>query len=321
MAVSWRSIQKQNFTDWHILADFLELDENQRSHILIKTRFPLNLPFRLAKKIQKKSLNDPLLRQFLPMIEELKKVPGFVKDPVSDLTFKKEKKLLQKYQGRSLLVTTKACAMNCRFCFRQNFDYEKEDKSFKKELAHLKNNSSISEIILSGGDPLSLSNSHLAKLFKELEEIPHLKRLRFHTRFPIGIPERLDAELLGLLAGLRFQTVFIIHCNHPAELDETVLAKLKEVQKLGIPVLSQTVLLKNVNDRVEVLKELFERMVDFGIQPYYLHQLDPVEGAAHFEVSEDIGRNLIRELAGMLPGYAVPRYVKEIPNELSKSPL
>jgi EF-P beta-lysylation protein EpmB len=233
----------------------------------------------------------------------------------------KEKKLLQKYQGRSLLVTTKACVMNCRFCFRQNFDYEREDKTFKKELAYLKNDPSISEIILSGGDPLSLSNSHLSELFKELENIPHLKRLRFHTRFPLGIPERLDAELLGLLAGLRFQTVFVIHCNHPAELDETVLAKLKEVQKLGIPVLSQTVLLKNVNDRVEVLKELFERMVDFGIQPYYLHQLDPVEGAAHFEVSEDIGRNLIRELAGMLPGYAVPRYVKEIPNELSKSPL
>lgn len=317
----WREIQKTNFRDLQKLADFLQLSEKDRTQIHKASKFVLNLPFRLAEKIQKGTLRDPILKQFLPHILETFEREGFDKDPVKDETFRKESKLLQKYKGRALLLTTSACAMNCRFCFRQNFDYTTKDQIFLNEIAALKKDTSLSEIILSGGDPLSLHNRTLQKLISELDSIPHLKRYRFHTRFPIGIPERIDSEFLNLLGSTRMQAIFVIHCNHPKELDETILKKLKEIQKLGIPVLSQTVLLKEVNDDAATLKELFTLMVDHGIQPYYLHQLDKLSGAQHFEVEEKKGHLLIEELSKELSGYAIPRYVREIPNRPSKTPL
>lgn len=320
-SVLWRSIQKENFTDWKKLANFLELNEEQRAQIYTHTKFPLNLPVRLAEKMVKGTLDDPILWQFLPLILEKVQAEGFAEDPVSDQSFRKTNKLLQKYQGRALLVTTGACAMNCRFCFRQNFEYATGDKLFEEELESMRQDPSLSEVILSGGDPLSLSNPILHHLFNHLDSIPHLKRLRFHTRFPIGIPERIDPDFLNMLEALRLQVIFVIHCNHPRELDKAVLEQLKKIQKLGIPVLSQTVLLKKVNDEAKTLKELFNLMVDHGIQPYYLHQLDKVAGAAHFEVEEEKGHALIEEIAAELPGYAIPRYVKEIPNRPCKTAL
>lgn len=313
----WKKIQKQNFTNWKELFSFLEIRDEQPFHL--KAQFPLNLPRRLAEKIQKNTLEDPILRQFVPLSEEKIISSAFNADPVSDKQFRKEKKLLQKYNGRALLLCTSACAMHCRFCFRQNFPYETEAKGFEQELQAIKEDPTLFEIILSGGDPLSLSNRELSKLLSSLSSIHHLKILRFHTRFPIGIPERIDPELLSILGQCRLQLFFVVHVNHALELDEAVLAALKPIKRLGIPILSQTVLLKGVNDSVEVLKNLFKKLVENGLTPYYLHQLDQIQGGMHFEVNEQTGLELIDQLKEVLPGYAVPKYVKEIAGQKSKS--
>jgi KamA family protein len=220
-----------------------------------------------------------------------------------------------------LLVTTGVCAMNCRFCFRQHFPYDREKKSFEDELAYISENDSLSEIILSGGDPLSLSNEMLSDLVKKLSAIPHVKRLRFHTRFPLGIPERIDDAFLSMLRASRLQTVFIIHCNHARELDADIICALKKIQHLGGILLCQTVLLKGVNDDVNTLHDLFETLANAGIIPYQLHQLDRVQGAQHFEVPLEQGRALIAALRKRLSGYAIPSYVAEVAHAPSKIPL
>lgn len=314
----WRRVLRTNFTNWRELSLFLQLDEQQQSEIAIRPDFPLNLPFRLAEKIAKGTLDDPILRQFLPTHAEAKILPGFAADPVGDEHCQKTTKLLQKYQGRVLLVCTSACAMHCRYCFRQNFDYDVELKGFAKELEQIASDPTIREVILSGGDPLSLSDAVLEGLFQDLSAIPHLKRLRFHTRFPIGIPERIDQSLLSILERMPLQIWFIIHANHPRELDDNVLSALQQLQRRGIMVLNQSVLLKGVNDSADVLADLSERLVDHGILPYYLHQLDRVQGSGHFEVPESEGHALIEELQKRLSGYAVPKYAREVAGEPGK---
>jgi len=319
--IPWRQVQRQNFTCWKKLADFLELDPAYFPAILKDSHFPLNLPLRLAQKIQKNRWDDPILLQFLPIQKEKDTVLGYKADPVGDLQARQSNKLLKKYQGRALLICTSSCAMNCRFCFRQNYDYETQNKEFEEEIELIRQDASLTEIILSGGDPLSLSNESLRSLIGRLDVIPHLQRLRFHTRFPIGIPERIDEEFLAILEKTNLQIFFVVHTNHAAELDAQVAASLKKIQKLGIPLLNQTVLLRGVNDKASTLKELCEKLVAHGILPYYLHQLDRVEGAAHFEVSEEEGRALIAQLTELLSGYAVPKYVKEEAGEPSKTAL
>ncbi len=313
----WRQIQRENFTSISSLLDFLEIEE--KSQIDADPRFVLNLPRRLAEKIQKNTLNDPILRQFVPLVDEKTVAPGFVMDPVGDKTFCKTGKILQKYRGRALILTTSACAMHCRFCFRQNFPYETQVTGFEEEIAFLEKDLTIEEVILSGGDPLSLSDQSITTLFARLDAISHIKRIRFHTRFPIGIPERINDSFLNLLKNCRKSIYFVIHCNHPLELDDEVIASLKKIQKLGIPVLSQSVLLKEVNDREGVLFELFQKMVNCGIVPYYLHQLDLVEGTQHFLVSDIRAHALIQYLQENLSGYAVPRLVREIAGRKSKT--
>ncbi|MES2345235.1 MAG: KamA family radical SAM protein [Chlamydiota bacterium] len=317
----WRTVQRQNFTRIDDLLNFLEMSEPLRAEVWQKPRFPLNLPLRLARKIAKNTLNDPILRQFLPLKEEAIKTPGFMIDPVADATFRKANKLLVKYKERALLATTSACAMNCRFCFRQNFDYATDTKGFEEELSLIAEDPSLSEIILSGGDPLSLSNDVLKALINDLSAIPHIKLLRFHSRFPIGIPERIDTEFLDILKNTRLQPIFILHSNHPQELDDDIFTALNKLQILNIPILNQTVLLKGVNDDVETLKELMLKLVCHGIIPYYLHQLDKVQGTAHFEVPQEKGKSLVQSLRECLPGYAIPRYVREIPGHPNKTLL
>lgn len=315
---AWRLLQRKNFANIKALADYLELSEEQRGRLVQNPRFPLQVPLRLAEKMEKGTLDDPLVKQFLPTVDELYLHDSFVQDPVADATFRRSEKLLHKYSGRALILASGACAMHCRYCFRQNFDYSREG-GFQKELEQVAKDKSLSEIILSGGDPLSLSNEVLEGLLEQLNAIPHLQRIRFHTRFPIGIPERIDEELLKLLAGCRKCIYFVIHCNHPRELDECVLERLTAVRKAGCIVLNQAVLLKGVNNSVETLVELAERLVDNGILFYYLHQLDRVAGTAHFEVTESDGKVLIAEMAKQLPGYAVPKYVRETAGERNKT--
>jgi len=318
---SWKLILRNNFTDWKKLADFLELTEVQRNQIFKKPGFVLNLPVRLAQKIQKGTLDDPVLKQFLPTIEEEIKTFKFRLDPVGDQGCRESPKLLHKYEGRVLLVCTSACAMHCRYCFRQNFDYDTVNKGFAEEIALIAADASIKEVILSGGDPLSLPDSALEALLGQIASTPHVKRIRFHTRFPVGIPERIDEALLNMLKACPQQIWFVLHINHVLELDDDVIRAIKRLQQSGVAVLNQSVLLKGVNDDVDTLVELSEKLVDCGVLPYYLHQLDQVQGAAHFEVSVEEGRALIREMTKRVSGYAVPKYVSEIAGEASKTAL
>jgi EF-P beta-lysylation protein EpmB len=316
----WQKKLRESFTSIDLLADFLHLTAEQRNLLENRKAFPLLVPQRLAEKMEKGSVDDPLFKQFVGVKLESLTFDLDKKDPVEDKAFQVEPKLLRKYEGRALLLCTSACAMHCRYCFRQNFPYEKE-KLFEKEIEAIKADPSLKEIILSGGDPLSLSNRALKELFSELEKMDHVKRIRLHTRFPIGIPERIDQEFLFLFKFLQKQVYFVIHVNHPKELDIDVLSALKSIQKLGIPVLNQSVLLKGVNDSKEVQKELSLKLVDHGILPYYLHQLDEVEGARHFFVEKEVGHEIITHLKESLSGYAVPKYVQEIPGEPSKTAL
>lgn len=315
----WRQIQKENFTCLESLLDFLEMSDSNRIRFLSSPRFPLNLPRRLAAKIAKNTIDDPILRQFLPLQEESLPASGFCSDPLRDPMFQKTKKILHKYKGRALILATSACAMHCRFCFRQNFPYETKSSGFEEEIAYLSQDTTLSEVILSGGDPLSLSNEHLAALFAALEPLSHVRRIRFHSRFPIGIPERIDASFLNILSSSSKQIYFVIHCNHPRELDADVIAALGKFKPLGIPVLNQSVLLKGVNDNPDVLLSLCETLINAGIFPYYLHALDPVEGSSHFALPETRGPELIRHLQVHLSGFGVPRFVREEPTYPSKT--
>ncbi|MCH9612032.1 MAG: L-lysine 2,3-aminomutase [Chlamydiia bacterium] len=319
----WRAIQRNNFTSLEKLMAFCQIDADNRKKLITPKEFPLNLPYRLAEKIEKNSLDDPIFRQFVPLIDETFSPPEFVPDPLEDCSFQRTPSLLQKYHGRALLLTSGACALNCRYCFRQNYPYDTHggDYSFLDELEVLQNDPSIAEVILSGGDPLSLPDHHLESLLIALDQIPHIHLIRFHSRFPIGIPERISPRLLSIFELISTQILFVVHVNHPKELDADVLEALKKVQKLGIPLLCQTVLLSGVNDSVETLEALCRSLLYNGIRPYYLFQLDRVKGSAHFEVEVEKGRALIAALQERLPGHGVPTYAVEIPGEKSKSRL
>lgn len=317
----WRKIQKNNFSNLDALADFLELPTSLREQLINRPSFPLNLPRRLADKIQKKTLDDPILKQFVGLKDEHIVSDGFCSHPTDDVHFGKTPKLLQKYASRALLITTGACAMHCRFCFRQHYPYNIADKSFTKELELLARDPSLIEVILSGGDPLSLSDARLKQLITDIASISHIKLLRFHSRFPIGIPERITEAFLDILKNTTLQVVFIAHVNHPLELDPDVCLAFKKIQQLGIPVLNHTVLLHGVNDELNTLIALNLALISAGIIPYYLHQLDKAQGCAHFEVPVAKGITLIHELRKHLPGYAIPEYIQEVPGEQHKTPL
>ncbi len=265
--------------------------------------------------------DDPLLRQVLPLSDELDDVPGFTADPVGDADATRRPGLIQKYDGRVLLVTTGVCAVHCRYCFRRHFPYAEGPRSladWRPAFDEIAADASIHEAILSGGDPLMLVDHLLADLVEELAAIPHLRRLRVHTRLPIVIPERVTDELVNLLGGTPLAPIVVVHVNHANELDQAVLAALARLSDAGIPLLNQAVLLRGVNDTTAAQTALCEKLVDHRIMPYYLHQLDRVAGAAHFEVPVETSRQIIAELRARLPGYAVPRFVAEISGALGK---
>ncbi len=319
--MTWQKQLKENITRIDDLASFLQLSYDDREKLIVKRLFPLNIPLRLAQKIKKGTLNDPILRQYVPIDEELKVLPGYQSDPVSDQTFQITEKLLRKYHGRVLLLSTGACAMHCRFCFRQNYPYQSSNAGFAEELNWIKKHPEIYEIILSGGDPLSLSDRRLETLLMNISAISHIKFLRFHTRFLLGIPERINDSFVSIIRHIPQKIYIILHINHPRELDKDVEAALKTIRQAGAEVLSQTVLLNQINDRTSILYDLFFRLAQIGVKPYYLHQFDRVQGGHHFEVDRGKGKLLIEELSALLPGYAVPKYVEEIPGRKSKTPV
>ena len=287
-------------------------------------QFPLLVPESFLKRMRSEHVKDPLLRQVLPLAEEDDSVPGFTTDALDESQFRKAPGLLHKYEGRALLVLTGACAVHCRYCFRRHYPYSQEPKrldDWEPAFGALERDESIREVLLSGGDPLMLTDERLAAVVRRLERIPHLRRLRIHTRLPIVLPNRVTLELLDLLTSTRLTPVVVVHANHSQELVADCALALRQLTQTGVMTLNQSVLLRGVNDSVEALAALSERLIDLGIKPYYLHQLDRVSGAAHFEVAEEIGRQLIEELRRRLPGYAMPQYVRETPGDPFKTPL
>ena len=286
--------------------------------------FPLRVPRAFLARMAKGDPQDPLLRQVLPLGEELKEVPGFVRDPVGDMPSVAARGLLHKYQGRVLLITTGACGVHCRYCFRRHFPYSEENArsgEWQEALEYLRGDASVGEVILSGGDPLSLSDERLADLARSLEAIPHIKRLRIHTRQPVVLPSRVDDALLGWLKASRLQKVVVLHTNHAREIDAAVAQACARLRDAGVTLLNQTVLLRHVNDSADALSELSEALFAAQVLPYYLNLLDPVAGAAHFDVPEPEALALMERLRGRLPGYLVPRLVREVPGAPSKMPV
>lgn len=285
--------------------------------------FPFRVPRPWASRIRPGDPRDPLLRQVLPVAAETASPPGFLADPVGDLAAERAPGLLHKYRGRALLLVTGACAIHCRYCFRREFPYSDSVGTTRLDAAldMLATLTDVDEVILSGGDPLSLRDDRLAALFTRLAAIPHLKRLRVHTRVPIAIPTRVTPALLDWLCGTRLAPVVVLHVNHAQEIDDAVIAALRPLREAGVPLLNQAVLLKGVNDDVAALQALSTRLFDAGVLPYYLHLLDRVHGAAHFLVSTRHARLLVRGLRESLPGYLVPRLVREEPGQPSKTPL
>ena len=286
--------------------------------------FPFRAPVGFQERMIKGDPNDPLLRQVLPIIDEEIDHPLFTENPLAEDTSQPVPGLLHKYHGRALLVTTGACAIHCRYCFRRHFPYSEANPTAKKwtqALEHIAADSSLTEIILSGGDPLTLSDENLSTLVNSLARIPHIKRLRIHSRIPVVLPQRISDDLISLITKSRLRPVMVVHINHANELDKTVTRIMEKLRTAGIPILNQSVLLKGVNDNAVILKQLSEGLFDAGIMPYYLHMLDPVAGAAHFEVREAQARQIMQELYKTLPGYLVPRLVREIPGKGSKVPV
>ncbi len=286
--------------------------------------FPLLVPESYLARMTPGDPHDPLLRQVLPLDAEASSPPGYRVDAVGDDAAQIAPGLLKKYNGRALLITTGVCAVHCRYCFRRHYPYAESPQQlddWQPAIKALAADESIHEVLLSGGDPLALTDARLFALIEALEAIPHLRRLRIHTRLPIVLPERITPKLLERLTESRLTPWMVIHANHAQELTGDCADTVRQLVRVGISTLNQAVLLRGVNDSVTALVELCERLIDLGVMPYYLHQLDRVTGTAHFEVPEATGRALMSELRKHLPGYAVPQYVREIPSEAHKTPL
>lgn len=288
------------------------------------TRFSLRVPRGFVGRMRRGDPQDPLLRQVLPLGVELDEAPGYSRDPVGDLDSRAGPGVLHKYAARALLVTTGACAINCRYCFRRHFPYEAENASrggFAPALAALRGDASITEVILSGGDPLVVGDRRLDALLGDLQSIPHLRRVRLHSRLPIVLPERIDDGFIELWSAVRLQRVVVVHANHASEIDDGVRAALARLAATGTTLLNQSVLLRGINDDAPALADLSETLFAAGVLPYYLHLLDRVSGSAHFEVPEHEARGLWSEVSARLPGYLVPRLVREIPGAPAKTML
>ncbi|MCB1692116.1 MAG: EF-P beta-lysylation protein EpmB, partial [Pseudomonadales bacterium] len=267
--------------------------------------------------------NDPLLAQVLPSPEENARYPGFVSDPLSEQSFTPGRGMLHKYHGRVLVIVSGACAVNCRYCFRRHFpynDFKPDRDDWEAIFRYVASEKTVTEVILSGGDPLVLSDKRLGAILDSLEAIPHVTTLRIHTRMPVVIPNRVCESLTDRLAASRLQVVTVIHANHPNEIDDDVGHAMAALRRAGATCLNQSVLLKGINDSADTLIRLSRRLFEVGVMPYYLHLLDPVTGTGHFDVQGDRAKAIMRSVLHELPGYLVPRLVREVPGELSKTP-
>ena len=319
----WRDQLKSAFTTPQALLDHLGLND-ARALAQANAPFPMRVPRAFAERMCRHDWDDPLLKQVLPTRLETQSVPGFGADPVGDQATKVARGLLHKYQGRALLISTGACAVHCRYCFRQHFPYSSEHASgafSQAAIDHIAQQPSIEEVILSGGDPLMLNTARLQALTDQLANIRHIKRFRIHTRLPVVLPDRVTPALVRWLSNLPLPTVMVIHANHAQEFDHTVDHALAAIRNTQTMILNQAVLLRGINDNVQALVNLMERSFAAGALPYYLHRLDRVQGAAHFDISPSRERALMESLRVRLSGYLVPKFVEEIAGRPYKVPI
>ena len=321
----WQALWREAVCDPRELLGLLGLDPDALGMSdAAAAQFPLRVPRGFVARMRHGDPADPLLRQVLPLDAEMRPMPGFSLDAVGDGAAKAGHGVIRKYRGRALLIATGSCAINCRYCFRRHFPYAEETAAtagWREAVAAIAADPDIDEVILSGGDPWSLATPKLAELTDALKAVPQLKRLRVHTRLPVVLPERVDAALTQWLAALPWPVAVVLHANHAREFDAAVDAAMRRLREAGASLLNQAVLLRGVNDSVEALAALSERSYAAGVLPYYLHQLDRVQGAAHFEVADERALALHRALAARLSGYLVPKLVREVAGDPGKRPL
>ncbi|KEI35905.1 lysyl-lysine 2,3-aminomutase [Francisella sp. W12-1067] len=316
----WKKALKESFYSPLELLEFLKIDSKEaRISSEITKKFKMIVPRSFANRMQKGNINDPLLKQVLPIVDEEVIAENYTSDPLEEKNYNKVTGLLHKYHGRVLLVAQTSCAVHCRYCFRKEFNYKDNipgRKDWLKTFDYITNDKSIEEVILSGGDPL-LNNDEILEFFlKNIQQIAHIKRIRIHSRIPVVLPERITTKLLEILSKHSLDTILVIHVNHPNEIDDNVTRVLSEIHKLGIIILNQSTLLKDINDDADVLYALSTKLIKAKVIPYYIHLLDTVSGTKHYNV--DNARNIMKKLSEISSGFMVPILTKEVPGYPSK---
>ena len=322
---SWQQALKTIIREPAELFELLALNpKDMPNRLAACDDFALRVPRQFVAKMRPSDWNDPLLLQVLPQGQEVAAQPGFVNDPLQELQSNPLPGLIHKYHGRVLLIVSSGCAINCRYCFRRHFPYQDNNPSrdqWQQALHTIANDTSIHEVILSGGDPLVSTNKQLKELIDSIAAIAHVKTLRVHSRLPLVIPQRIDEGFIQAFTQNRLRQVFVTHCNHANELDQHTSEAFQRLKQAGVTLLNQSVLLADINDNQAALANLSETLFDQGVLPYYLHLLDKVKGAAHFDVTDTRAQQLIKQLLTQLPGYLVPKLVREVPKALSKVPV
>ncbi len=319
---SWQKQLTNAFSNISDLCEYLQISSDDLPLLSVYKSFPLKVPRSFADCMEPGNPHDPLLKQVIPVQQELLEIPGFISDPVGDMKAVAEAGVIHKYQGRALLITTGGCAINCRYCFRRNFPYsdvQLTTQRQKQALDYIAQHRDITEVILSGGDPLLLNDQKIESLFQQLQQILHLKRIRIHSRLPVVLPARITQRLLTCLAKSNKQVILVIHVNHINELSQQVANACEQLKNHHITLLNQSVLLKGINDSSEQLYQLSEKLFSLGILPYYLHLLDKASGTGHFEVSQEDAIQIMQQVKRQLPGYLVPKLVKEVAGEPYKT--
>lgn len=321
---SWQKVTANAVEDINQLASLLNIDADALAENVTSSEFKLRVPLTFVSRMGQGDLQDPLLLQILPQKQERLEAPKFVKDPLNEQAYNVCPGLVHKYHGRVLLTAAVSCPINCRYCFRRHFPYDENrltPTTWAPALDYIRSDLTIKEVILSGGEPLLLNDRVVDQLLTQIESIAHIKHIRIHSRFPIAVPQRLTDELCARLIGSRCNIALVLHANHPNEIDSHVKLHLKKLVNSSVTLLNQSVLLRGINNNIEDLIELSEKLYDAGVLPYYLHATDPVAGTVHFEVEDEQARQLALELSHVLPGYLVPTLVREVSGQLAKTRL
>jgi len=321
---SWQKDLRDVVTEPEKLLSLLNIaPEDYLQHFKARKLFPVRVPLSFIKRMKKGDFDDPLLKQVMPLSNEFLLAEGYTADPLHEHDTVAEG-LLHKYKNRVLMIVKTACAVNCRYCFRRHFPYQDNSpnkKRWQSALDYISAHNEISEVIFSGGDPLMANDDHLAWLIEQIERIPHVSRLRIHSRLPVVIPSRITGKLVHLLKNSRLKATMVLHINHPNEINQELIEALEPLRAARVPLFNQSVLLRGVNDEAQILVSLSEQLFDAGIQPYYLHLFDAVQGAAHFDVAEADAIAIVKSMLASLPGFLMPKLVREIAGQANKTPI